>query len=56
VDGLHVHMGNRRMNLLQLLPGMANGGRVNGGSDLTNEQRKAIHNCHNESPCTMNIC
>jgi hypothetical protein len=27
----------------------------NSGGDLTNVQRKAIQNCHNECPHTMNI-
>jgi hypothetical protein len=58
VDGLHIHMWNRAMELFAIaLSGVRRGCRAvrDGGVDLANVQCKLIQNCHNESPCITNI-
>jgi hypothetical protein len=57
VDGLHALMWNQtKKPLATVLSGTGKGsrGRDEKGN-LTNVQYKPICNCHNESPCTMNI-
>jgi hypothetical protein len=45
VDGLHIHIQNRTMNLLAIA--LSGAGREFGG-DLTDIQCKAIQNCHDK--------
>jgi hypothetical protein len=62
VDGFHILIQNRTKKPLAIV--LSGAGRelrgrelrgLNSGGDLTNVQYKPVWNCHNESPCTMNI-
>jgi hypothetical protein len=57
-DGLPILTGNRTMKPLAIALSEAGGswGWEIVGGELTNVQCKPIQNCHNESPCTTNIC